>query len=195
MGGSVYVVCPGDGLYKLRATTGEILKYAAYTNRNGTEPMIDHHGNVYAGWQAFGGAIYCGGYDVWDSDLIQLTPVPAHCDDSSKFTSSRATLLPDGSTIRWSYADSTTVTLTFNGTHGWAISLPGSQERFTSLPTSDDGGNIFVGSNLGIYSLRSGDGSVRWRSGVNGVVTTQPAIASDGSLYVGTSTGQVYAFR
>ena len=66
-------------------------------------------------------------------------------------------------------------------------------ERFTSLPTADAVGNIFIGSTSAVYCLNSIDGSTKWSLPVSAVVTTQPVISRDGNVYVGTSDGKIYA--
>jgi hypothetical protein len=104
--GNVYAMCQpgggsafGSGVYAFDGNTGAQTHYAFYS-RGGTEPIIDSLNHIRAGYQAFNGVAFCGDYTTWDSSLNQLTPSATTC-DSSKFTTSRAALFPDGvSTVR-----------------------------------------------------------------------------------------------
>lgn len=59
----------------------------------------------------------------------------------------------------------------------------------------DDNGNIyFNGNDLYIYSLDS-DGKLRWKYYIDTPFTTTPALGSDGTVYVGTNDGMIYAIE
>jgi pimeloyl-ACP methyl ester carboxylesterase len=192
--GSVYAMCQGvesgaSGLYKLDPVTGSVLAYYGYS-RGATEPMIDSTGRVYAGYQAFGGAQYVGSYDLWDSNLNHLRG------NSGDYTTSRASLFQDGSsTVRMGYADANYVYLVAEGAYVWQIISDGlTTPFFTSVPTVDASGTVFVGNATGVKALSQVDGSIIWSATTGDGITTQPVVAGSGTLYVGSSSGKVYAF-
>jgi len=198
--GSAYFMCPtpnysppGGGVFKVDSQTGAFVKMAPYGGGRSTELMIDNAGIIHAGLIGFDGVMFYGSYDSWDLDLNRG---PSRWMD---YTTSRATALPDGSTVRWGLAYWDVVVLSFrpatgNDWENWDIELPNHAiERFSSLPSTDAQGNIYVGSNLGLYCLNPLNGNILWRFPTDGAVTTQPAISTGGAIYVGTSSGKVYA--
>lgn len=54
-------------------------------------------------------------------------------------------------------------------------------------------GTIYIGSSTGIYALNS-NGSLKWNYAA-GSICASPVISSDGTLYVGTLNGTLYAFK
>lgn len=199
-GSSLFVMCGGgsggqDGLLRLQAGTG-VLVASTPTNRNSTEPALDSLQHVHSGWQAFGGAAFCGDYLTWDFSLTLLTTPAAAC-DSSRFTTSRAAIMPDGqSTVRIGFAFPPNNQLDTEGINNWIISTDGSTvPTFTSLPSVDAAGNIFIGNTQGIEALSPIDGHTWWSFNTGDQITTQPVIANGGALYVGSSSGKVYAFN
>jgi outer membrane protein assembly factor BamB len=199
--GTVYAMCQpgggsgfGSGMYAFEANSGTEIHYASYS-RGGTEPIIDSLNHIRAGFQAFNGAIFCGDYTTWDNNLTPITPGSSDC-DSSKFSTSRAALLPDGvSTVRIGYSFGAEDDLVAEGANSWIIyadsqSIP----FFTSVPATDAQGTIYVSTAVGIDAQNPIDGSSIWSFTTGDRITTQPAIASDGTLYVGSDKGNVYAF-
>jgi hypothetical protein len=185
--GNVYVVCPEASTSKLNGQNGQTLASAG-APRNATEPMMDAQNHIWLGHQAFNGIIFFGSYGYLNSNLTQFTGSSG----PAIFANSRATLLPDGSTVRWGYAFDEVV-LTEQGIHGWDQSLP-LPERFSSLPTADAASKIFIGSTAALYCLSSVDGSTLWRFPVSASITTQPVVSNNGAVYIGTSDGKIYAF-
>lgn len=183
--GSLYVMCPAQALYRLKAQDGSPIASTPF-DRNAVEPMVDNNGHVRSGNMAFGGAIFYGTYTEWNADLTV-----AH-DSPWDYTTSRATLMPGGSTVRWGYAFDEVV-LSRRGSGVWDVSLT-LPEKFTSLPTADADGKIFIGARTQMLCLRQSDGGVMWSQAVSAPVTTQPAISRGGVVYVGTSDGKIYAF-
>lgn len=183
--GNVYVVCPGASLVKVNGQTGTTLG-STRVDRNFSEPMIDAQSRIWAGNQAFNGVTYYGEYTSWDSNLNTLTS------GSFDYTSGKATLLPDGSTVRFGYSDGNTLYLSARGTHGWDVL--GRDGKFSSLPTADATGKIYIGTTAGLWCLKSIDGSPNWGFTIGAAITTQPVISNTGALYVGSSDGRVFAF-
>jgi len=199
-GSSLFVMCGGgtggqDGLLRLQAGTGGVAA-STPTNRNSTEAALDSLQHVRSGWQAFGGAVFCGDYLSWDFSLTLLTTPAAAC-DSSHFTTSRAAIMPDGqSTVRIGFAFPPNNQLDAEGINNWIISTDGSTvPNFSSLPAVDAAGNVFIGNTQGIEALSAIDGHTLWSFTTGDQITTQPVIANGGALYVGSSSGKVYAFN
>jgi DNA-binding beta-propeller fold protein YncE len=199
-GSSLFVMCGGgtggqDGLLRLQAGTG-VVAASTPTNRNSTEAALDSLQHLRSGWQAFGGAVFCGDYLTWDFSLTLLTTPAAAC-DSSRFTTSRAAIMPDGqSTVRIGFAFPPDNQLDAEGINNWIISTDGSTvSNFSSLPAVDAAGNVFIGNTQGIEALSPIDGHRLWSFTTGNQITTQPVIANGGALYVGSSSGKVYAFN
>lgn len=194
--GSVYSMCQpgggagmGSGIYRFDGNTGSQIAFAPYS-RGGTELLIDDQNKIRAGFQAFDGITFGGSYDSWDLNLNQLTIT-----NPFDPTTSRSALMPDGtSTVRIGFSFQTNE-LDATGAHIWGISS-GAQTlpNFSTAPTIDASGNVFVGTVSGIAALSGIDGSTIWFSSLGDTITTQPAISSGGSLIVGSSSGTVYAF-
>ena len=196
--GSVYSMCQpgggagtGSGIYRFDGSTGTQIGFAAYS-RGGTELIIDDQNDIRAGFQAFDGITFDGSYDTWDSNLNQLTQI-----SQGNFTTSRSALMLDGSsTVRISFAFNSSDGLQAAGARSWGIvSGPQTLPFFSSVPTIDASGNIFVGTASGVVSLNQSDGSTLWFSSVADTITTQPVISANGTLIVGSSTGKIYAFN
>jgi YVTN family beta-propeller protein len=199
-GSSLVVMCgtPGTSgdLFKLDPFTGVKIASASGGERNLTEPAIDSLNHIHSGWQAFGGAIFCGDYLTWDFSLTLLTPQATFC-DSSRFATSRAAVFPDGtSTVRIGFAFPPNNVLVADGAHAWASGTDGSTiPNFSSVPAVDAAGNVFIGNTQGIEALSSVDGHTLWSFSTGDAITTQPVVANGGVLYVGSSSGNVYAFN
>jgi|GEM_PF-6021298 len=188
--GSVYVTCPEASIFKLDGQTGQILANAG-VGSNETEPMMDAQNHIWLGNMTFGGIIFFGSYGSLDSNLNPLTGSAG----PSIFTTSRATLLPDGSTVRRGYTFFPDSILSCQGVHNWNIELPNPYaEQFASLPTADAAGKIFIGSTSALYCLTPIDGSVIWRFQLNAGINTQPVVSNNGNVYIGANDGKVYAF-
>jgi YVTN family beta-propeller protein len=189
--GGLFRLNAGDGTQNLQLTGPSSVS----TNRGSTEPAIGT-GGIYAGWQAFGGAIFCGDFLSWDATLNQLTPSSPFC-DSSRFTTSRAAIFPDGhSTVRIGFAFPPNNQLDADGANQWIISTDNSTiPNFSSLPSVDAAGNVFVGNTQGIQARSAVDGHLLWSLNLADAITTQPVVANGGALYAGSDSGIVYAFN
>jgi YVTN family beta-propeller protein len=199
-GSSLFVMCAATisaagGLFRLNAFTGEVVASVS-SERNSTEPALDSLQHVRSGWQAFGGAVFCGDYLTWDFSLTLLSPPSTLC-DSNRFTTSRAAILPDGrSTVRIGFSFPPNNQLDAEGANNWIISTDNSTvPNFSSLPSIDAAGNVFIGNTQGIQARNALDGHVLWSFTTGDAITTQPVVANGGALYVGSSSGKVYAFN
>lgn len=190
--GDVYGMCTGDGLYRLDGTTGGSVIHKSYFYAS-HEPMIDSQGKLHSGFERtqFGGVVFVswGDYSTWDSDLNLIS-------DDSDFTNSRASLMPDGSsTVRIGAADYLGENnLSLRGPTSWDLSAGMFNAfGFTTVPTVDAAGKIYVGLDNGLVCVNASDHSTVWQFNVGESVVTQPVIASTG-VYVATSSGKIYVF-
>ena len=102
--------------------------------------------------------------------------------------------MADGtSTVRFNYVNGSVNSLVYRGITNWETTLS-APFYFTSSPSSDAVGKIYVGGNNVVFCINANDGSVIWNLPVSGDVTTQPVISRMGSVYIGSTTGKVYAF-
>jgi outer membrane protein assembly factor BamB len=69
----------------------------------------------------------------------------------------------------------------------------GAQEEFLGI-TLDTAGHIYAGSREGFIRCFDADGSLLWSYETGGPVTGAPAIGPDGTLYIGSDDGYLYAF-
>lgn len=193
--GEVYGVCnvilPGSvfagALLRLDPRTGATTAEALY-DRGASEMMVDSTGSIRVGAQLFDGVTFQGRYDEFDPALNLIRSA------RNDFTTGRSSLLPDGtSTVRLGYVFEPDVSLSARGVNTWDVGLP-RPHFFTTDPSVDASGVVFVGSTAGVYAVRPGDGAEVWFFGVANQVTTQPAIAN-GRLYFATSDGKVYCLQ
>jgi hypothetical protein len=193
--GSVYMMCPDNAIYKLDPQDGSQLKSSG-AGRNSVEPMIDDQSNIRSGYQAFGGITFFGDYSKWDQDLNLIGSSGGF--DSLNFTNSRSSLMPDGmSTVRIGYSEFGHNYLSFRGNVNWDIlasDFESNTNVFTTPPSVDAGGKIFVGKGASVIGVSALDGSTLWSESTSARVTTQPVISSNGAVYVGTADGKVYAY-
>lgn len=181
--GNVIGTCRGSALFKLDRSTGSTLAVAGQ-QRNPSEIMIDGQDQIKSGYQAFNGVFFQGNFCTWNRQLQ-----PVSCD--SGYTSSRASLLPDGaSSVRVGYVFDVR-SLSFQGSLPWEVYFPSATVPMT-VPTTDPDGNIYVANGQILVSLDPADGATRWNLQLDGDVITQPVIAEDGVIYVGTANGRVY---
>lgn len=188
---SIYVSCDGQ-MTKREPINGTELANA-FEDRHATEPVIDSLGRIRAGWQAFTGATFCGDYKAWDSALTPLPSSPC----GLLFASSRAAVLGDGvSTARIGFAFFPNNFLEAEGAHTWSLvtdhtTIP----NFSSVPSSDAQGTIYIGTEVGLKAISPVDGHTVWSFTNGDLITTQPIIGAGGAIFVGSKTGKVYGFN
>ena len=105
---------------------------------------------------------------------------------------SAAATLPDGSAIFGSM-DMNVYAVTAEGGCRWKTGLG---FLISSTPAlSDDMTTAYIGSWDGnLYALDTTDGAVRWKTPTRDHVYASPAIAADGTVYIGSADGSLYAF-
>jgi outer membrane protein assembly factor BamB len=80
-----------------------------------------------------------------------------------------------------------------DGSIAW--SSPPTGDKIFAAPIIDGDGNIYIGSlDSTFYSYRS-DGVLRWYRKLDGPIEQAAAIGPDGTVYVGTKPGTVWAFH
>lgn len=62
-----------------------------------------------------------------------------------------------------------------------------------STPVISSDGCIIAGMNKSIYSVNIEDKQVNWKHGTDGRISTSPAVSEDGSIYVFSDDGNLYA--
>jgi len=73
-----------------------------------------------------------------------------------------------------------------DGAEKWELDVTGSD----SSPVVDKNGVLYFGSDSGhVYAVQTSDGSLLWRREIGGEFDDRPAMASDGTLYIGHSGG------
>lgn len=79
-----------------------------------------------------------------------------------------------------------------NGSTRWSFSFAG--DDYESSPVIDALGNVYFGSNSGMfYSIRADTGSLNWQQQLGGIYGS-PALDSMGRVLIGNSNGYLYAF-
>ncbi|MCB1220840.1 MAG: PQQ-binding-like beta-propeller repeat protein [Planctomycetales bacterium] len=67
------------------------------------------------------------------------------------------------------------------------------QEEFLGI-TLDSSGHVYAGSREGFIHCFDSAGNLLWSHDLEGAVTAAPAIGPDGTLYIGSADGNMYAF-
>ncbi len=189
--GDVYGMC-SDGLHRVDGGTGGSPLVSSYPG--GVEPMVDSQGNLHSGYEgiAFSAVTYVtwGDTSTWDKDLKHIAS------NSGDYMTSRASLAPDGvSVVRLGSQDYLGQNyLSLRGpTTSWDV-FAGIFRAFTSVPTIDAAGKIFVGMSDAMRCVNLSDHSTVWEFPMAERVVTQPVIGNTGTVYVATSSGKVYSF-
>jgi len=174
--GTIYAIDYDDNLYAIKPT-GELLwKYPAGKDI-GYEPIVTIDGTVYIGSENSLLAIGINGQKQWEYDLPDAA-------------TNRPSLADDG-TVFIACADNNIYAVNSNGTIKWKYDTGG----FVSAPiTIDAGGSIYFGTfiNTGKIMSVSGQGQFIWEYPLS-LGYSQPVIDNDGTLYVGTVDGKIYA--
>ena len=180
---SVQPYVPPAGTEKWRFGTGDWIWSSPAVASDGTIYVGSLDGKVYAvnpdgteKWTfATGSYVYCS---------------PSVGSDGTIYIGSRDfkfyALNPDGSE-KWNrscYADSSPA-IAADGTI-YVGSIPQSGETGTGRPTGESGPGI-------LYALNPNNGSIEWEFPTDGSIWSSPAIAGDGTIYVGSRDYYLYA--
>ncbi len=109
---------------------------------------------------------------------------------SASFAASGATIAADG-TIIVGTDDHRLVALDAMGHQKWQLGLNG---KPSGPPTQGAGGVAYAADATGtLTAVNVADGSVRWTFAAAGALKVPPALGCDGTLYLGSDDGSVYA--
>ncbi|MHA1730823.1 MAG: outer membrane protein assembly factor BamB family protein [Promethearchaeota archaeon] len=139
-------------------------------------PAVDAHGNVYVQGSAFR-SFTPNGNERWNQSVTSL---------GSPTISGGVVYFSNGSIVAVNATTGATL---------WSLS-PESRDNQYFKPAVGDGGVLYVGTEGAVVAVKP-DGSLKWTcdlgSGV-GQVRGNPALAADGTIYVGTKNDDGSAF-
>ena len=144
-------------------------------------PAIGADGSVYIASNGNGGVLRAFSAELkpkWSTKLGFMEMTPAIDGDGTLYVH---TWPQPGSPPGMLYAINPK-----DGARKWELEVTGSD----SSPVVDKNGILYFGSDSGhVYAVRTNDGSLLWRREIGGEFDDRPAIASDGTLYIGHSGG------
>ncbi|MGA1844836.1 MAG: PQQ-binding-like beta-propeller repeat protein [bacterium] len=178
---------------------------------------VGDDGTIYCG--SCDGYIYALNPDgslKWKDKIgFKVESSPAIGDDCTVYIGSGDAKLyafnPDA-TIRWSFktgfwinstpaigndrtiycsSDTNIYALNPNGTLKWKYGIE--SHFYSASPVIDAGGRLYCGGGHNVYAINP-DGTMKWTYETDGAIRTRPAIGSDGTVYVGSNDGRLYAF-
>jgi len=186
-----------DGKAKWTAQSGLSFHAAPALAGNGTVYLPSTDGNLYAVVPPAGNAIE--GAIIWKFPFGDRAGIPKAVNkagiDNSIGSSSSPTVGPDGA-IYLGANNSTFYAVNADGSQKWKFEAePELAGIWSSSALSADGKMIFFGANKGgIYALNTADGKKLWQNRLfGGSVFASPTLDKNGTLYVGTTTGHVFA--
>jgi outer membrane protein assembly factor BamB len=187
MDGTIYIGSWDDRLYALNPN-GTLQWWFPTGNHVKGVPSIAPDGTIYFGsWDSYLYALYPNGTMRWRCRVGSGTETtPALAEDG--------TIYVGGDALYAVYP---------NGTIRWTFYLGANRHIFTSCPAVAMEGTIYVGVDIG--SVDGGemlavnpDGTERWRKVISDEwVDASPAIAADGTVYLGSTggpSGYLHAF-
>jgi outer membrane protein assembly factor BamB len=187
-GTALYAVCTSEApreankLFKFDAVNGTTIASVPY-QPNATAPLLDGRGRLYVGFALVSAA--GGGFDVFDLNLNHVASNPGDV------TTGHAILLSNGDVLKRStYQPSV---LSRRGLISWDVDVG----VLNTVPASDHEGKIFINSVSSQLKVLAPDGSTLSTYQLpNGLMTQQPVISGDGTLYVANVFGsKLFAFR
>lgn len=195
-GGKLAVLSP-DGKLEWTAQVGPSEHAAPALAGNGVVYLPSKDGNLYA--VAPPAASGSQGGVVWKFSFGQRSGIPTRSAPGGGFngqgSSTSATVGPDG-TIYVGANNSDFYAVRPDGSLRWKFEAePELAGIWSSAALSADGKLVFFGANKGgIYAVRTADGTLAWRDMLfGGSVYASPTLDGRGTLYVGATTGHVFA--
>jgi outer membrane protein assembly factor BamB len=167
---AVYALRP-DGTLKWRYATGNAIQ---------SSPAIGADGTVYVGSA--------------DKSLYALRPdgTLAWSFATGDSVDASPAVGPDG-TVYVGSADGRFYAVRPDGTAAWPAPYDAGQGLFGGAVIRGDGSIVFGGSDRAVHVLNP-DGSLKWKYQTGDVIDATPAVAPDGTVYVGSYDGKLYAF-
>ena len=159
--------------------------------------FTDPVGNVYSPTVGSDGTVYAGAADgkLWainPSGTKKWETLPTGDAITTKPAIDSNGIIYVGSNDDSVYAYNT------DGSMKWqsANPVPQSGDYNSSPALSADESTLFIGSdNNRLYAIWTADGTERWNVNIGGNVESSPAVASDGTIYVGSYDGGLYAIN
>lgn len=182
--GNIYFGCYDQYLYSLDpdGIPRWIFPTAGWID---SAPAVGHDGTVYFGsWDGYFYAVSASGDLVWEYDAGDIIfSSPAIGDDGSLYFGAGNELFA----------------LDSGGNLLWKFETDHEDYLVDSSPVIGPDGAVFVGAGHGsvdgghVYAVNPKNGTEIWSFATNAEVFSSPAVAADGTVYVGDGAHQVYA--
>jgi outer membrane protein assembly factor BamB len=186
-----------DGKLKWTARSGLAFHSAPALAGGGVVYLSSTDGNLYAIVPPSSGA--GEGAIAWKFPFGDRPGIPRAVnkrgEDNSIGSSSSPTVRPDG-TVYVGASNSTFYAINPDGTQKWNFEAEAELAGiWSSAALSLDGRTIYFGANKGgVYAVSTTDGKKLWQNTLfGGSVYASPTLDRNGTLYVGTTSGHVFA--
>jgi len=220
--GTIYVGSADSAIYAINADGTLRWRYLTQGPVR-SSPAIAADGTVYVGSTAAMYALDPNGIVKWRPQISgTVRSSPAIGSDGTVYVGTTGNFLyainPDG-TVKWSFVTNGDVTssptiaadgtiyfgsfdnyfyaLNPDGTLKWRNDIRANTNYASAAVGSD--GTVYCGSDENKFSLSfyayNPDGSQRWARSTDGDIRSSPAIAADGSIYVGSADNSLYALN
>jgi putative pyrroloquinoline-quinone binding quinoprotein/putative pyrroloquinoline-quinone-binding quinoprotein len=198
-GGGKLAVLSADGTLKWSAQVGPSEHAAPALAGNGVVYLPSSDGNLYAVAPPAGGQSQEGGV-VWKFDFGQRSGIPTRSaarggGANGQGSSTSATVGPDG-TVYVGANNSNFYAVKPDGSLKWKFEAEPELAGIWSSPAlSADGKVVYFGANRGgVYAVNTADGTLEWQNRLfGGSIFASPTLDRTGVLYVGATTGHVFA--
>ncbi len=167
--GSTYAFYPTNGTIKFEFTPEKHDETITYFS---THPIIASDGSIYVGFQNHIYSLNNKGDIIWKTQIEQITYHSPSVDiDGNLFVGTENGL----------------VVLSSEGEELWNIEM-----KNVSTPALSGDGYVVIGADKSVYAINTITREIVWKSEINNDITS-PAIDVDGSIYVLTKDGVLYA--
>jgi outer membrane protein assembly factor BamB len=200
--GTIYVMIGEDRLYAVRpnGTQAWALAFAGGGDRwemSFSTPAIGQDGVLYLATEGQDlGEPFSQVYAILPTGAVQWSyPV-----DGGRFVRASPVVGADGTIYVATKAggpelDARVIALSPDGAKRWHFSLERASADVYCTPSVSDDGLLYFGSEVTLFYALRLDGTLAWTHRIGGTNWSSPAIASDGSVYVGSIWGPDYAGR
>jgi len=184
VGGRIYIGCrgyfpEGHPFFAADRYTGQVLNLIRFTGFP-ISPVVDSLGMVWSGSLEYISS-YVGYHATFSFDFSSANSISLVPAGSVTIDRNRETILAP-SIDRWAQQSIQSV-----GQSKWSVPIGSTQ------PTLDSDGNIFMGIGHGVVRLNRETGVREWEVSLPDIVVTPPVVGLNNTLYVATTSGQVYS--
>ena len=117
-----------------------------------------------------------------------------HYDVSAGIAVQGVAIIPDGK-VFFGTASSEVVCLDLiSGQLIWKVAVAGG-DVVLGAPAVSSNGIVHIGGSRTLYAIDAASGAIKWKFPTIGVIESSPAIARDGTVYIGDTDGHFYAIR